>query len=323
MIEQRSPSLSVIIATDRYVTIGKTIGHLLSQTIRHQIEIVIVASSRDNLHLDDRKLAPFCSYQVVELGSILSIGNANAQGIRRAQSQIVALAEDHCFPDPQWAERLLAAHQGPWAAVGPGFGNANPNTAISWADLLIGYGPWLIPSPSREVEFLPGHNSSYKRDMLLEYGDQLPPMMQAETVLHWDLREKGHRLYMESSARVAHTNFSLWSSWLPAQYYNGRLFAGTRARQKPLTWRIVFTLGAPLIPVVRLWRIWMGLSSKELQLRFLGCFHALAVGLAVDGVGQMVGYAVGVGNAAEKVATYEAERFRHVTEQDRTDIFGA
>ena len=157
MIQQKPPSMSVIIATpDRYATIRKTIQHLLSQTIRHQLEIVIVASLRENLRLDDRELAPFCGYQVVELGSILSIGGANAEGIRRAKSPIVALAEDHCFPDPQWAERLLAAHRGPWTAVGPGVRNANPNTAVSWADLLIGYGPWLTPSPSREAEFLPG-----------------------------------------------------------------------------------------------------------------------------------------------------------------------
>lgn len=324
MTEQKPPSMSVIIATpDRYATIRKTIQHLLSQTIHHQLEIVIVASSRENLQLDNGELAPFLSHQVVELGSISSIGSANAEGIRRAKSPIVALAEDHCFPDPQWAERLVAAHQGPWIAVGPGVRNANPNTAVSWADLLIGYGPWLTPSPSREAEFLPGHNTSYKREVLLGYRDQLDPMMEAETVLHWDLRGKGHRLYMESTASVAHTNFSLWSSWLPAQYYNGRLFAGTRARQKPLTWRFVFTMGSPLIPAVRLWRIWAGLPSKELKVRFLCCIHSLVIGLAVDGVGQMIGYAFGAGNALERVGRYEMDRFRHVREQDRIDILGA
>jgi hypothetical protein len=83
---------------------------------------------------------------------------------------------------------------------------------VSWADLFIGYSPWLAPAPSREAEFLPGHNTSYKRAVLLEYGDQLDSMMQAETVLHWVLRSKGHRLFLESTANVAHVNFSLWSS---------------------------------------------------------------------------------------------------------------
>src|SRR5207244_2412948 len=122
------------------------------------------------------------------------------EGIRQAKAAIVALAEDHCFPDPQWAERLIASYQGPWTAVGPAVRNANPKTAVSCADLLIGYGPWLAPSSSREAEFLPGHNTSYKRAVLLEYGNRLDSMMQAETVLHWNLRSKGHRLFMESTA---------------------------------------------------------------------------------------------------------------------------
>lgn len=122
MTEQISPSMSVIIATpDRYAIIRKTIQHVSSQTIRHQLEIVIVASSRENLQLDNGELAPFLSHQVVEVGSIPSIGSANAEGVRRAKSPIVALAEDHCFPDPQWAERLLAAHRGPGPLLELGF----------------------------------------------------------------------------------------------------------------------------------------------------------------------------------------------------------
>jgi len=317
------PLLSVILATPAgFHTIRKTVSHLRSQTVCGSLELVLVAPSQALPDLEAEELNEFACYQVVEIQKFQSIGQANAAGIRQAAAPIVALAEDHCFPDPHWAENLIAAHQGPWAAVGPGVRNANPNTAVSWADLFIGYGPWLTPAPSREAEFLPGHNTSYKREILLGYGDQLDAMMEAETVLHWDLGEKGYRLYMESTASVAHTNFSLWSSWVPAQFFNGRLFAGARARQKPLPWRIMFALGSPLIPIVRLWRIWAGLPSKDLKIRFLSCLHALMIGLAIDGMGQMVGYAFGTGNALDKVAKFEVDRFKHIREQDRLDILG-
>jgi len=323
MAQGNIPLLSVILATPAgYRTIRKTVSHLRSQTAISSLELVIVAPSQSLPDLEVDQLNDFACYQVVEIQKFQSIGQANAAGIRRATASIIALAEDHCFPDPEWAERLIAAHQGPWAAVGPGVRNANPNTAVSWADLFIGYGPWLTPSPSREAEFLPGHNTSYKREVLLAYADQLDPMMEAETVLHWDLRGKGHRLYMESSASVAHTNFSLWTSWIPAQFYNGRLFAGARSRHRPLPWRMVFVLGSPLIPAVRLWRIWTGLPSKELNIRFLASLPALIIGLAIDGVGQMVGYALGTGDALDKVARYEVDRFKHVRKQDRVEILG-
>src|SRR5262245_42696463 len=186
------PRLSVILATrERYSAIRKTVSCLRNQTACSQIELVIVAPSRQVLELDVRQFDQFACYQVVEIDRFESIGRANAEGVRHAKSAIVALAEDHCFPDPQWAEELIAAHEGPWTAIGPGVRNAKPKAAVSWADLLIGYGPWLAPSPSREAEFLPGHNTSYKRAVLLEYGDQLDSLLQAETVLHWDLRNKG------------------------------------------------------------------------------------------------------------------------------------
>jgi hypothetical protein len=35
-----------------------------------------------------------------------------------ARAPIVALAEDHAFPAPGWAEALIAAHRDPWAAIG-------------------------------------------------------------------------------------------------------------------------------------------------------------------------------------------------------------
>lgn len=319
-----SPLMSVVLAApEDYTTIRKTIFHLAQQTVRNCLEVVIVASPQALNSLETDQLTGFARYQVVEIKNFHSIGQANAEGIRQAVSPIVALAEDHCFPDPHWAESLIAAHQGPWTAVGPGVRNANPNSAVSWADLFIGYGPWLAPSPSREMEFLPGHNTSYKRAILLEFGDQLESLMEAETVLHWKLRKNGHRLYMESCARVAHTNFSLWTSWIPAQFFNGRLFAGARARGKGLPWRILFVLGSPMIPVVRMWRLWQGLPSQELKRRFVSCWPALIFGLTIDGAGQFLGYAFGTGNALTKVAKYEVDRYKHIRHQDRVDLLGA
>ena len=126
------PLLSVILATpDGYQTIRKTVSHLNSQTECSSMELVIVAPSQEKLKLESDQLSGFAGYQIVEIGHFHSIGRANAAGIRRAKAPLVVLAEDHCFPDPQWAEQLIAAYQGPWTAVGPGVRNANPNTRPS------------------------------------------------------------------------------------------------------------------------------------------------------------------------------------------------
>jgi hypothetical protein len=43
----------------------------------------------------------------------------------------------------------------------------------------------------------------------------------------------------------------------------------------------------------------------------------LALGLALDGWGQLAGYLLGEGDAVAAVARYEFHRFRHVPESDR------
>jgi GT2 family glycosyltransferase len=308
----------VIVTADNYSSIRNTMTYLRKQTVKGQLEIVIVAPSADKLDIIDSELEDFHGVQVVEVGPIETIAWANAAGIRKATAPIVVLAEDHCYPDPQWAESLIAAHRQPWAAVGPVVQNANPNNAVSWADLFIGYGPWLDPSPAGVVDHLPGHNSSYKRSILLDYGPELDSMLEAESVLHWDLRARGYQLYLEPAAKVSHLNFSLLSSWIPVQFHCGRVFAAARSINFSLLTRILYICGAPLIPLVRLWRIIREIRGRGVTK--IPCFRVLPLlllGLIFDSVGQAIGYAFGTGPARRKLSNFEFHREFHLTQQDK------
>ncbi|MCC6586331.1 MAG: glycosyltransferase [Bryobacterales bacterium] len=318
-----SPELSVVLtATEDYATVRKTIEHLRRQTAAAKIELVLVARRASELRAPAADLAPFHSHVVVELDPIRSIGAANAAGVRAASAAVVALAEDHCFPAEDWAERILLAHRNGYAVVGPVMTNANPRTAVSWADFFIGYGPWAAPCASREANFLPGHNSSYKREVLLGYGPGLEGMLESETVLHWDLRGKGHRLYLDSTIRAAHTNYSLWSVWLRVQYLGGRMFAGTRLKGAPLAKRLLYAAASPLIPAIRLLRITKSVAGAGLWTQWLRTLPTLMIGLTIDGVGQAVGYLAGPSDAMERLAPYEFCRIRNITAEDRTEVFG-
>jgi len=316
------PALSVILSTPGdFSAIRKTLAHLTKQTARESLELVIVATSRDALQPDERVLTAFPRHRIVELGEFSSLGAANAAGVRAASAPLVVLAEDHCFPDPDWAQQLIKAHEGPWVAVGPAVRNANPATAASWADLFIGYGPWLEPIQAKDVPFLPGHNSSYKRSVLLTFDERLAELLNVETVLHWELRRQGHRLRLEPSARVAHTNFSLWSSWLPVLWLHGRAFAAQRRKGMSAAARALFALGSPLIPFVRLARIVPTARSTPLRLQLLRSLPAMLLGLSVDALGQMAGYAFGATLGDDRLAQYECHRVQHVTARDRREVF--
>jgi glycosyltransferase involved in cell wall biosynthesis len=313
-----APEVSVVIVTpDCYETIRKTMRHLRAQTARERLEVVIVASSLQRLALDDRELEDFFQFRVVEVGEIRSMAAALAAGIRQASAPVVVISEDHSFPETGWAEALIERHRGPWAAVGPVVRNANPDGLISWADFFLGYGAWLDPTPAGEIQHLPGHNSSYKRAILLDYDRELEAMLEAEFILHEAMRAKGYRLYLEPAAKTAHVNFGRLVPWIPYLVHAGRVFAAARARQWSARRRLVYAVGAPLIPLVRLWRIRADIRRPgrpaHLWPRIV---PALMVGLTLDTIGQMLGYALGAGNASQKLYPFEFHRDRHAAHQD-------
>lgn len=317
------PEMTVVLgAPDGFEAVRRTVSHLAAQTVSKELELLLVV--RDSVHIDLND--PAVLDATIGLGSVRVVtstrsgsgGAARAAGARAAQASVVAFAEDHSFPAPDWAAALIAAHRADWAAVGPAIRNANPGTIVSWADLFIGYGPWLAPGRAGVRDYLPGHNSAYKRERLLEYGDSLDDMMEAETVLHWDLRKRGFRLYFEPAATTAHTNFGIWSSWFSAMLMNGRLFAASRGLHWPVARRASFAVASPLIPVVRFVRTIRNVLASGTHWTLVArAAPALAVGVAMDGLGQMLGYAFGLGNARQRCASFEANRDQHVPAAER------
>ncbi len=325
MSDHDAPAMSVILAApDRYEAVRKTMRYLRAQTARDRLEIVIVAPTARDLDIDAAEREAFLQFRVVEVGVIKSPAQAYAAGTRGASAPVVALAEEHSYPEPGWAEALIEAHRQPWAAVGPVIVNANPRTALSWAHVLLGFASWLEPTAAGVVGHLPGHNASYKRGLLLEYGPQLEAMLAVEILLHWDLRARGYELYLEPGAKTSHVQVTHLPSWIAVQFLSARLFASTRALNG--RWsafrRLLFTCGAPIIPSTSpLWR----LRGIVQEVRRPGRPHdllpralpALLFGLALAGAGQVVGYAFGAGDAIERMADFEFHRDRHVTERDR------
>jgi Glycosyl transferase family 2 len=318
MQEHRAPAMSVVLATDVYATIRTTIRHLRAQTIKEQLEIILVAPSAAQLGLVETELRGFLRYRVVEVPGMKVLPWGRAVGTRHATAAVVAFLESHSYPQPGWAEALVEAHRSPSAAVGPVLDNANPGSMISWAGFLLDYGHWIDPAPPGVIDDLPGHNSSYKRAVLLSYGPRLEAMLEMETILHWDLRAKGHQLYLEPRAKTRHLNVSLPSSWLPERFFAARWFGGARARHKPAVWRLFYTAAAPLIPLVRLRRI-LGYIRRSGRYRELvpRVLPVLLLSLIVSALGEMVGYACGIGNVIPRVSEWELHKVRHLAAFDK------
>lgn len=318
------PEMSVVIVTpDDYETIRKVIRCLHAQTVKDRLQLIIVAPSAEALVVDPSELKDFFQYRIIGIGKIDSIASASAAGLRQADAPLVAFLEDHSFPNPEWAEVLIKAHEQSWAAVGPVMRNANPESLTSWVDFLIHYGRWIDPTPAGPIDHLPGHNSSYKRSILLDYGPALEGMMEAESVLHWDLGTKGYQLCLEPAAKVSHLNFERFSSWMSAQFHSGRLFAASRAKGWALFRRLIYVGGTPLIPAVCLWRTLRHLRRSQKEHPSLPqILPALVLGLVLSAAGEMTGLLLGAGSSKERMGHLEFHRERHLNRADRESNVG-
>jgi len=324
-VPQALPALSVIIATpDGFETIRQLLRYLAHQTIREQIELVFVTPSQSGLVVDREAMQPFWGYQVVEIGPFHSVNRARSKGIRQARATVVALTEDHCFPMPNWAQALLEAHQGPWVGVGPVIGLANQQTLQVWASFFIQYAPWMKPFAGGSVNDIPGHNSSYKKDILLQYGDKLEAMMDFEYVMHQDLQRRGYQLYTEPRAEVYHLFMTEFWAAQRETFLIGRLLAATRAKHLPAWKRLAYLVTTPLLPALRTWRILKEIWGFGWQKELLpGVLPWLFLELSISALGELTGYLFGKGDSPHITLDLDFHRDRFISEAERLRLFSA
>lgn len=307
-----TPILSaIVVIPDCFETVRRTVRALQAQTIASRMEIVFVLPKHE-VELPANELRAFACIQTT-VAPPYSAGRGFAAGIRCARAPFVALTEDHSFPAPHWAERLVAAQQDKYAVVAPAVRNGNPNSIVSWANFLIDYGEWADPLPSGTREFLPGHNSMYARAALAPYMAQLEEWFEAETVLHWDLNRRGQQLWLENSTYTRHYNFAMWKPFLQSHWLAGRIFAAERARAWHWTRRALYACASPLIPLVRFARVRHAVQRMRFGLgKRVRVYAVIGIGLIMDGCGQGVGYMFGAGDVKSFSAQYEFHRFRYI-----------
>jgi Glycosyl transferase family 2 len=311
----KEPRMSVILPTpDTYETIRKTVGYLKCQTVSDKLELVIVAPSVDLFYSEMENLHNFAGVQMIPIGEMGSAGAARAIGVRRARAPIVVFAEDHSFPEPGWAEALISAYTlGPWVAVGPVIKNANPGI-VSWTNLFLGYGPWVDPAEAGTQLHLPGHNSSYMKSVLLEYGECLANLLETESVLHWDLSAKGHLLYLEPQAKTRHLNITRMSSFVSEHYHYGRLFAAHLSKNWSITRRIVAAVIAPVSAAKRLPSILREFlkPGRPRGLVWRAC-PLVVTALLIRGAAEFIGYLFDAGDSPERLRDLEFHREAHIS----------
>lgn len=304
-----SPRLSAIVVTDTAPPARPLADALRAQGDPGVLEIVVAAPRA--VHEDVAVLfAGFGGLVLVDVDvRRAGLAGSRAAGIRAASAPVIVFTETHCFPEAGWAAGLLAAHDEGADAAGPVFRNGNPASRSSAAGFLAHYGTFADPPPPPPWPDLPGNNSSYRRDALLAFGDELPSLLRLEYLMHARMLREGRRLVLERRARVRHVNVSCRRSALYEGYLAGRLFGAERGRDWSRPRRIAQAVAWPLVALVRTRR--HAADARRIGIaRTPGLLAALAVRLVYTSVGEAVGLLAGAGAADVPMLEMELRRDR-------------
>jgi glycosyltransferase involved in cell wall biosynthesis len=240
---------------------ARALRSVSQQSTAAALEVLILdVGWRDHAPLDG---CDHPSVRVLQLDRGLGLGAARACAIVEARGPVVAFLEEHCVALPGWADAHLKAHQAEVAAVGGELHNATPGLGLTEFISMLGEGPWTPPARRGPVPRLAGNNSSYKRDVLLRYREDLPMLLANETLLYSRLRRDGLVVWLEPDAKYTHAfedstrqlcTVLFWYGWI-GEATRWRLCHWSLGRRACLVAILLVTMPVlPARPILRMLR---------------------------------------------------------------------
>ena len=285
------PKLSVVLATATYPMIQPVIERFRKQTVREQLEIVLVTPSEPALEPALAYREEFAGMKIVE-NSVDDLAPARAAGVRGASAEYVFIGETHSYPHPRMCETLMQHFGNRWAAVMPAMANGNPQMSTSWASFLADYGRWVEGLPVGVTASIPIYNAAFRRDVLLELGDGLANAFGLGDDLVKSFGAGGHQVYFEPAALLDHLNVAPYGHWALERFAVGMMVGRIRSVEWPLARRLAYVIASPLIPIVLWRRILPGVSSSFRLKRWpVSIFFWITLGLAIKSCGELAAYA--------------------------------
>lgn len=213
-----------------------------------------------------------------------------SRALQISRGDVVLLTEDHCIPDDDWVRKLYDALEDGYAAAGGVVRIEDRATATSWAFYFVDFFRYAPPVDDGPSPTLTVCNVAYRRSDL----EQIDPSWKDffhETAVNEEMRERFGPLKLDAGARVTMRRHVRFKDAVRERYAFGRLFGCTRITRATCTRRILYTLGAPVLPVLLLGRmVHKAISEASLRRQLRRSILHLAILTLAWSWGEWLGY---------------------------------
>jgi hypothetical protein len=250
-----NPKLTVLLPAMRgSASVAAAIDAWKAQTMRAHLELLVLLPGAPDTHGTptdawDAHCAP------VWVGGA-SLHEARAVGVARARGGHVFFAEDHCLPDPDWAEAVLGRIDEGWDVINPAFRPGSRDSLWGLGSFLLGYGEWMLPVRSGPLRIVCGANQIVRTALLRDMEGRLADNLQFGAFLARRLVRQHRRCYLEAEARMRHFDNTLPSRSLKEVLHVGMAFGAFRTEQWRWPARVAYPLALPFLAVLHGSRAW-------------------------------------------------------------------
>jgi glycosyltransferase involved in cell wall biosynthesis len=287
------PRLSIVVVSfNPPAMLARCLASLERQAAEHGAEVLVVRAGGDGL-AESRHETPV---RWVSGPPGETIPRLRQLGIRAAAGDIVGLLEDDCIVDGGWCAAALAAHAGPWIAVGGAIEPGRYARARDWAVYFYEYGRFMLPFDAHDSALLPGNNVTYKRDAVAPWADA--PQGFYEVFVHDAWAREGRPMRMTPTLVVKNENSWPRAHLLVAPFHHGRGFAAQRVSGRSPAVRGLLGLLAMFLPLLQTTRIARQTLARGHRIgQLVRAVPWIFVFAASWAAGECAGYLLGPGHS--------------------------
>ena len=292
-----------MVGTEDRERIRETLDSLRSQVGGHGCEVIL--ADRRNDALSHSLQAAYPGITVIPCPSRTPLPELRAIALEHATGDYAVVTEDHCVPPRDWLENIASAFgRAPpgTAAVGGCVENGVAGSAFDWATFLCEYSAFVAPVTEGDTQVLPGMNIAYDRAALQRFDRARLASGFWETTIHPELLKAGRTLYSANAIKIVHSKKFSLRLFASQRFLYSRYHAALRFEHEPQIKRLLAVAATPLLPPLLLFRMYRQVAAKKrLRAQFLSALPALAVFVIIWAAGEMVGYALGAGDALSRI----------------------